>query len=342
MRRPAIWKLLLLLAAFAALTYWAAQTVDWSQLLKELAAASPFDIAVMLVGWIAVLCLRPLRMLFLLRATSREISSEYGPVWAAHIVGMGTNSVTPMRGGDVVMALIMNRRLPVSVPQALSVIIVDRACDTATVVAIFLGALVFLPSATAWSSHAALVLLAGLVLGIAAVAVMVKVREPLLAFLGDRLARYRFGVRLHTMARDLLSGLGTLQDLRLALIVFLLSVALWGATVAAYWFGLHAVWHGGSVAAAAFASAVVALTFVVPLAPGGIGVFQAAAVFALTAFGIPVEPALAFAIISHALQLVTVLVLAALALRGLAMFPARVAAPGAGEPGTPGLASRIP
>jgi uncharacterized membrane protein YbhN (UPF0104 family) len=52
------------------------------------------------------------------------------------------------------------------------------------------------------------------------------------------------------------------------------------------------------------------------LAPGGFGVFHAASVLALSLFVVPVEPALAFAIIAHAFQLGSVLVLGTVALVG--------------------------
>jgi uncharacterized membrane protein YbhN (UPF0104 family) len=57
----------------------------------------------------------------------------------------------------------------------------------------------------------------------------------------------------------------------------------------------------------------VALSFVLPLGPGGLGAFEAAAVVALSVFGVPLEAAIPFAVIAHAFQLGSALLLAMLA-----------------------------
>ncbi len=320
MRLP--WSLRLpLLLAFVALLTLAARAIDWPRLAREFAAAQPFYVAAMLAAWSAMLFLRPLRMLLLLRAVSRPVAGEYRTIWAAHAIGMAVNSIVPMRGGDVVMALLFRQRLGVSVPQALSIILVNRVCDTAAVAVVFLGALVFLPAAAPWAHGLALALIAGLVLGLAALALMVRLRAPLLTLLARRLARFERGARWHAVAQDLLSGLATFRTARFTIVIVLISAALWGSTVLSYWLGIRALIAGVSVAAASFAVGAVGLSFIVPLAPGGFGVFHAATVFALQAFGVPVEPALAFAIIAHALQLLSVLVLAGITSFAMGLDP---------------------
>jgi uncharacterized membrane protein YbhN (UPF0104 family) len=80
-----------------------------------------------------------------------------------------------------------------------------------------------------------------------------------------------------------------------------------------YWLGLRAVFIEPSVALASFTMAAVTLSFVVPLGPGGLGAFEAAAVVALSLFDVQLEAAIAFAILAHAFQLGTALLLAAIA-----------------------------
>jgi uncharacterized protein (TIRG00374 family) len=312
MRRSWILRLPLLVA-FAALFYFAVRAIDWSRLAQELATAQPVYVIAMMAAWSAMLFLRPLRMLLLLRAVSRTVPGAYRSIWVAHVIGMAVNSIVPMRGGDVVMALLFRQRLGVNVPQALSVILVDRVCDTAAVAGVFLGALVFLPAAASWAHGLALALIAGLALGLAALALTVRLRAPFLAWLAGRLARFERGARWHALAQDLLSGLATFRTARFTSFIVLVTAALWGTTVLAYWLGIRAVIAGVSAAAAGFAVGAVGLSFIVPLVPGGFGVFHAAVVFALQAFGVALEPALAFAIIAHALQLMSALVLAAIA-----------------------------
>ena len=315
MRLPSLVRLSLLLA-FAVLLYLATRAIDWARLADDFAAARPLYVVAMLAAWSAMLFLRPLRMLLLLGALSRAAPRDYRAIWGAHVIGMAVNSIVPMRGGDVVMALIFRQRLSVSLAQALSVILVDRMCDTAGVAIVFLGALVFLPAAAPWSGDLALALIVGLVVGFAALALMVRLRAPFLTWLAGRLAP-----RWHALADDLLSGLATFRTARFTGLIALITAALWGTTVLSYWLGIRAVIAGVPFAAAGFAVGVVGLSFIVPLAPGGFGVFHAAVVFALSAFGVALEPALAFAIIAHALQLLSVLVIAGVTSLAMGLDP---------------------
>ena len=309
MRLPRLARLVLFIA-LAALLVLGARAIDWRALARDFAAARPLYVAAMLAAWSAMLFLRPLRMLLLLRAVSRPAAGEYGAIWTAHVIGMAVNSIVPMRGGDLAMALLFRQRLGVSVPQALSVILLDRVCDTAAVATVFLASLVDLPAAAPWSHGLALALSVGLVAGLAALALMVRLRAPFLTWLARRLARFARGPRWHAIVQDLLSGLASFRTTWFTSVIILITAALWGSTVLSYWLGIRAVIGGIPFAAAGFAVGAVGLSFIVPLAPGGFGVFHAAVVFALGAFGVPVEPALAFAIIAHALQLLSVLALA--------------------------------
>ena len=87
---------------------------------------------------------------------------------------------------------------------------------------------------------------------------------------------------------------------------------IWGLTWLSYTLGLYAVQNEVQSAAAAFNMAAVALSFIVPLGPGGMGAFEASSVLALAVFDVPLEPAIAFAVIAHLFQLGSVLLFAAL------------------------------
>jgi uncharacterized membrane protein YbhN (UPF0104 family) len=105
-------------------------------------------------------------------------------------------------------------------------------------------------------------------------------------------------------------------------------VIMWGLTATSYWLGVKAVWPTAPFAAGGFAAAAVALSFALPATPGGVGVFHAVAVLALSLYGVPMEAALAAAIVCHALQLTSVLLLAgvALASQGITVKSLRVSA----------------
>ncbi len=312
MRLPWIVRLPLLLA-LAVIFYLGLRAIDVGRFARALETAQPAYVAAMLAAWSAMLFLRPLRMLLLLRAVSPVVPGDYRSIWLAHVIGMAVNSIVPLRSGDVVMALLFRQWLRISMPQALSILMVDRICDTAAVATVFLASLAAVPVQTAWAHGLALALMAGLILGVAALGLAVRLREPFLAWLARRLRRLKRSERWLALARDLLSGFATISTFRRASLIVAITVGLWGSTVLSYWLGIRAVIAGVSAAAAGFAVGAVGLSFIVPLAPGGIGVFHAAVLFALEAFGVPAEPALAFAIIAHAAQLLSVLALGAAA-----------------------------
>ena len=119
--------------------------------------------------------------------------------------------------------------------------------------------------------------------------------------------------RLGRIAHDVLSGLSAISHWRVCLPLILISAAIWMVIGASYWFGLRAVSITPSVAAASFAMAAVTLSFAVPLGPGGLGAFEASAVVALAVFDVPLEAAITFAVVAHALQLAVALLAATLA-----------------------------
>jgi hypothetical protein len=224
---------------------------------------------------------------------------------------MAMNSVMPMRAGDVTMAFVLRQGLGVPTARAFSAVLVDRFFDFATVIVIFVGALALAPTVAPWAANLTVTLLAALAALVGGLWLAVRLRRFWLDLL-DRLLP-KSTERLRAQVRELFTGLAVVDNLGVLSLVLLLSIGLWGVIIVSYQYGAGAVWPSVSLPAAAFAAGAVALSFVVPLAPGGFGVFHAAVVLALSLFGVPAEAALAFAIISHVFQLGSVLVLAVVA-----------------------------
>jgi uncharacterized membrane protein YbhN (UPF0104 family) len=110
----------------------------------------------------------------------------------------------------------------------------------------------------------------------------------------------------------LLTGLSVLARPAVLLRAVVLTAAIWTVTATSFTFGIGAVWPEVGLATGAFTVGITALAFLVPAAPGGVGIFHAAIVFALSFFAVPAEAALAFALLTHALTLVTGLAVAGL------------------------------
>lgn len=307
---------LVVLMLFVACAVWAIGRLDWRSVGHNLAAASPSQVALMAAAWMAALFVRPLRLLILIRSMAPEVERRYWPVWCADLIAMAMNSLIPVRAGDMAMALVLRQGLGLRTARGFSAVLVDRFFDLLTVVAMFVAALSAAPSVAPWAARATITI--PLVVGAMAVGLWLVIRMR--AFWVDLLDkmllrcapshRQKWGERVH----DLFDGLVVINRPEVMVPVLGLSVVLWGVMATSYWFGARAVWPDTPFAAGAFTAGAIALSFAVPTPPGGVGVFHAVTIVALSLFGLPIEVALACAILCHALQLGSVLILAAVAL----------------------------
>lgn len=304
------------LVAFAGFAVWAAAKLDWRVVGHNLAIASMPQLAGMAVAWLVTLFLRPIRLQILIRAMAPDVPSRYWPVWSADLIAMGMNSLVPLRAGDMAMAVVLRQGLGLRTARGFSAMMVDRFFDLLTVVVLFVSALSVAPSVAPWAVNLTTTLPIGFALLAIGLWLVIRLRKIFLGLL-DRLLPsigqvrgQRWSARLH----DLFDGLAVVTRPGLIIPLLGLSALLWASTAASYWFGASSIWPATPVAAGAFVAGAVALGFVIPAPPAGIGVFHAIAVLALSMFDVPAESALACAIICHAFQLASVLLLATVAL----------------------------
>jgi hypothetical protein len=293
---------------------WALTRLDWAAFQRRIIEASPGDLTLMLLLWLTTLLLRPLRFQFLLRMLS-QARVPYAQVWTANMLGMAVNCFTAMRAGDVVVALFLRHRLGIDIHRAITVIATDALCDFLCVALLFVAALSFAPISPAWTAHAAPLLAVVSIGALVTLALIIRFRLHVLAVTDRVLGRIDrpWAGRLREMAHDVLAGLSAISHWRVCLPLILISAGIWMMIGASYWFGLRAVSIEPSVAAASFTMAAVTLSFAVPLGPGGLGAFEASAVVALAVFDVPLEAAIPFAVIAHAFQLGSALLVATLA-----------------------------
>src|SRR5712671_1372976 len=139
--------------------------MNWPELGRRLARASPSSLAAMLIAWLAALLVRPVRFRYLLNVLGHFQGADYRTIWAGMVLGAATNALAPMRAGDVVLAVFLRQRLGVGIHRSFTVMVADWACDFLCVVTAFLVALAFAPTVPAWTGHAIAVLLAMMLVG---------------------------------------------------------------------------------------------------------------------------------------------------------------------------------
>jgi uncharacterized protein (TIRG00374 family) len=288
-----------------------AQVVDPGRVGHELVTADPWRIAAMLATWLCWLALRPVRMRMLLGATAPQTPVSYNEAFGAHALGNALNGLLPMRAGEFAMLWVLNRRAHVPVANALSAVVLDRLCDLAGAICLLGVAILALPSRPQSVVDGLAVVAASVLLGGGILILSVRMRGVAVMLAGRLLPR-RWHGKILPRLDALLTGLSVLARPGVLLRAVLLTAAIWTVTATSFTFGIGAVWPDVGLATGAFTVGITALAFLVPAAPGGVGIFHAAIVFALSFFAVPPEAALAFALLTHALTLVTGLAVAGL------------------------------
>jgi phosphatidylinositol alpha-mannosyltransferase len=281
-------------------------------------------------GWI-VLALALMGLSLLLRAASwhevlraalPRIPIAWAPVIRATMIGVMGSAVFPGRIGEPTRMLVLTRRLPGSSRRQLPVVAGTVFSQTL----INLLALAILATVTFTS----LDLLRRHVSGLA-IALAVPLLICLLVLLGPRLLRLaqrsrsaRVALAAAALARLLglaRQGLAAFANPRHGIPAVLLQLLAWTLQ----WLSCYAVLcalglqsDGGFTAAAAVLLAV-NVSAVLPATPSNVGVFQAACLVVLAAYGVGAGPALAYGIILQAVEVLTALGLGLPALLGEGM-----------------------
>ena len=223
------------------------------------------------------------------------------------LIGYMANNVLPLRAGEVVRVFVVTRRWraagrPDALWLVVATLVVERVLDSLAVVLILvvLVLLIPVPAALQW---AAAVLLAIDVVGIGVLVAATAAPDRMRGVVATLTGRWPGLERLALHAFD--TALAGLDGIRAR--THWLPLAAWTVVVCvvsalAAWTMLRAMHLDLPFVAGWTVIAFVGLGISVPSAPGYVGVFHAAAVLAVEAFGVPRAQALGYAILFHASQ----------------------------------------
>lgn len=231
----------------------------------------------------------------------------------AVILGYAANNVLPLRLGEIVRVLFTAARTHTSKTSCLALVAAERLIDAACLAAVLLGALVALRYRTE-PVPAILESLAGPAIGLIAAALLglvaVFVAYPFLVTTVERIGN----ARVQAFARRLLESVAYLRAPGTLFGVIALTLLVWlcegGLFVGTCW----ALSIPDPLLAGYLTLAVANLSVLIPSSPGYVGIFHAAAVFALEPLGVPTERALAVGLLCHAIPYIAV------TLTGLGIF----------------------
>ncbi len=219
-------------------------------------------------------------------------------------IGFLANTVLPLRLGDLARASLLGRKKNAGISRALGSIAVERLMDVLMLVALTLALMLVLdipaPIQAGLASlvAVALVALAGLML-----VSLNRSRLPRLTAGLARIMPHRLADRLLTLMANFSSGAEVLHRPLGFLAIVGLSVAVWLAAGMGTWawvaaFHLQVPWYAGF-----FVLVMVNLGTAIPSSPGYVGVYHYLAVLALSMWTPDRNAALAYAIGTHALNM---------------------------------------
>jgi uncharacterized protein (TIRG00374 family) len=264
--------------------------VQLSEILAQLREVDPRVYALAAVCYTFTFPFRGLRWQRLLaNAGSRLPLSQLTEVI---FISWFVNSVLPGKVGDVYRGYLLRREHGLSLSRTVGTVVAERVVDLFALVTL-LGVTGFFVLRNRVSPLVDHMLQAGWIgLGLLVVGLVVIYR------FGDRIAAH-FPETVQTVYRKFAHGtFASLSSIRGLPILILLTILAWGAEAGRLYFVMQALHVDLGPLAAFFTVAAISLALIVPT-PGGLGGVEAAFAGVLAVFGVPLQVALAVAVLDR-------------------------------------------
>jgi phosphatidyl-myo-inositol alpha-mannosyltransferase len=290
------------------------QRIGVHNIVRSLVASSPAWVVAGLGVMCASMVLRANAWHAILRAALPGVRVRRSDALQGTFIGVLMSATLPARLGEPSRALIVARRLGRArehLPTVLGSIVSQALLN---VLALVVLAVVMFSTVDVFTRHKPLVVAAVAPIAVLAVVLLAPV---LLGASGSRSARIAALVdQVRGALVQVRQGLRAFRDPRLGSIAAASQFAAWALQwISCYILlaalGLDDIAGWGAAAAVLFA---VNITAVIPATPSNLGVFQAACVAVLGAYGVGAADALAYGIILQAVEIATAVVMGAPAL----------------------------
>jgi uncharacterized protein (TIRG00374 family) len=279
-----------------------------------LAHAQPVPCALIVVFVLASLTTRAARwqVYFLPR---RRV--PFNPLLGTLAISYMASTFLPFRAGELVRAVFLAQRERIPVPGIVGTILLEKLFDFLAI-GVILALLIVLAPLPGAAQVAGISISTVIVLGFGFVVALAVWREPTLALIArfERLLPRAITrrVRLEQTARHFAEGTDSLREPGLWALLLGWTAVTWVCSVGSTLAGTLALDVQPGLAALLFVVVLTSTGQAVPSSPGYIGVYHAAAVLALTAFGVDANTALGIALITHALSYGSLVVVGLIAL----------------------------
>ncbi len=297
-----------------ALVVFLLQGTDFHQLAEAFRNANYVYCLPMIAMAIAGIVIRAFRWKLIMRPLHR---ASLNNLFSATMVGFMANFVLPARIGEFIRAYLIGKKEKLSKSAAFATIVVERLFDTFTIILI-LAVVLFLLSLPGQglegvygkALRGAGATMCVLFLGLLLLLVLLKQKTQLtLSWIQKCLRPFpeSWGEKVLKILQSFVQGLGAVQFGTHLFSILFYSFLLWGLYGAANGFVLKAFNIQLPAYVPYYLVVVQAIGVAIPSSPGFVGTYHAAVVAGLAAFKVPQEAALSFAILSHFLLIVPVI-----------------------------------
>jgi glycosyltransferase 2 family protein len=291
------------------------QQVSLEKLGQVLSQAQPLPIAVVVVCVLGSLVTRAARWQFYFLPQRRV---PFGPLLGTLAISYMASTFLPLRAGELVRAVFLGQRQLIAIPRIVGTILLEKLFDFLAI-GVMLAALVSATPSLPEAAQVAGKLIASVILaGFGFVVALAVWRAPTLGVVSFVEWHLPFGLGrtlgLEHAASQFAEGTDSLRTPRLWIPVLGWTAVTWSCSIGSAWGGVLALGIQPGLAALVFLIVLTSTGQAVPSSPGYVGVYHAAAVFALTQFGVEPTTALGVAVLTHALSYGSLVVVGMVAL----------------------------
>jgi uncharacterized protein (TIRG00374 family) len=286
------------------------QQVSLEQLGQVLGRAEPVPLILVVLTVVGSLLARALRwqVYFL---PQRHV--PFRPLLSTLSISYMASTFLPFRAGELVRAVFLGHREALPVSRIVGTILLEKLFDFLAIGVMLVVLLAMAPDLPIQARLAGNLIAVVILVGFGSVVALALWREQALRVLA-LVDRYLPRIRLEPIARQFAEGTDSLRRAGLWLPLLGWTCLIWVLSIAGGWAGTAALDLRPGFAALIFLSVLPSAGQAVPSSPGYVGVYHAAAVLALTTFGIDQGHALATAVLIHAASYGILVVLGLLAL----------------------------
>jgi uncharacterized protein (TIRG00374 family) len=301
------------LAVTVAFSFLAVRGVHFGDVWESLRTSDYWWLVPSLAVFAIGIFIRIVRWRFLFEPDTRP---SLGGCSAALLVCYLLNNVLPLRAGELGRIVVLKQREGISRVETAGTIVVERVFDVLALLLVLFVILPWLPHVSWLTAAGVLAIVLGAGLTAAVIALAVWGERPL-RFLSRPLGWLPFVSveRADWAARNLSRGLAGLRRPRLAGAAFVLTVVSWVVIAFSWWLLMQGFGLGVSPLAALLVVVASNLALILPASPAGLGVFEAAVVLALGAYGVSNSVALSYALVLHAVNFLPFVVVGAIILQ---------------------------